>query len=103
MTKIEYKIEKDKDILGQRYETYTIQKNIIYDNGKTEVRYRTFIPFRDGDINKINLDMLDFPKPITQEEWEKLSPEYHKAWIKGTMTNEVSEEFENLRLKEGIG
>lgn len=103
MEKIEYKIEKNKEIIGQRYETYTIQKNITYDNGKTETRYRVFIPFRDGDINKIDLDMLDFPKPITKEEWEKLSSEYQKAWIRGTMTKELSEEFENLRLKEGIG
>lgn len=103
MEKIEYKIEKNKEIIGQRYETYTIQKNITYDNGKTETRYRVFIPFRDGDINKIDLDMLDFPKPITQEEWKKLSPEYHKAWIRGTMTKELSKELEKLRLKEGIG
>lgn len=100
--KNEYKVEKDKEIKGQRCETYTIEKIITYDNGEKETRIITFIPSRDGDINKIDLDKLDFPKPITQKEWEMLSQEYHKAWTNGTMTKELSEELENLRMKEGV-
>ena len=100
--KNEYKIVKDKDFIGKRYETYTIEKKITYDNGETEFRYKTFIPFRDGDINKVDLDTLDFPKPITADEWEKLSPEYRKAWITGTMTKELHDELKNLRAKEGV-
>lgn len=57
---------------------------------------------RDGDINKVDLDSLDFPKPITQKEWEQLSEEYHKAWIRGNMTKELSEELDRLRAKESV-
>lgn len=100
--KNEYKIIKDKGFIWKRYGTYTIEKKIIYDNGQIEYRYRTFIPFRDGDINKVELDKLDFPKPITADEWEKLSPEYRKAWCNGTLTKELHDELEYLRAKEGV-
>lgn len=43
-----------------------------------------------------------FSKPITQKEWKQLSEEYHKAWINGTMTEELCKELEKLRLKEGV-
>lgn len=88
--KSEYKITKDKDFIGKRYDTYTIEKILIYDNGEKEHRYRVWIPFRDGDINKVDLTTLDFPQPIIQEEWEQLPQEYRTAWIKGTMTEELS-------------
>ena len=100
--KTKYKVIKDKDFIGKRYDTYTIEKTLIYDNGEIETRYRTFIPFRDGDINKINLNTLDFPNPITQKEWEQLSEEYRKAWTNGTMTKKLCKELENLRLKEAV-
>lgn len=100
--KTKYKVIKDKDFIGKRYDTYTIKKTLIYDNGETETRYRTFIPFRDGDINKIDLKTLDFPKPITQKEWEQLSEEYRKAWINGRMTKELCKELETLRLKGDV-
>lgn len=87
--KTSYKVTKDKDFIGQRYETYTIEKTLIYDNGEKEYRYKTWIPFRDGDINKVNLNTLAFPKPITQDEWEQLPQEYRIAWIRGTMTEEL--------------
>lgn len=102
MGKIEYKVEKDKEFVGQRYETYTIEKKIIYSSGDVEIRTKVFIPFRDGDINKVDFDKLDFPKPITSKEWEMLSEEYRKAWINGTMTKELCKELENLRLEEGV-
>lgn len=102
MENIEYKIEKDKDFIGKRYESYTVEKIIKYDNGEVEYRYRTVFPHIDGDIYKINLDKLAFPKPITHEEWNKLSPEYHKAWLNGTMTDELCKELENLREEEGV-
>ena len=94
-----YKITKSNDPFQARYDIYDIEKTIIYDNGETEKRYKTWIPFRDGDINKVNLDTLDFPKPIAQEEWEMLSPEYRKAWCNGTMTKELNKELEKLRNK----
>ena len=59
-------------------------------------------PHIDGNINEINLDELYFPKPITPEEWKQLSEEYHKAWIRGSMTKELSEELERLRAKENV-
>ena len=96
-----YKITKSKDPFQARYDIYDIEKTIIYDNGKTEKRYKTWIPSRDGDINKIDFDTLDFPKPITHEEWKQLSPEYRKAWCNGTMTKELNKELENLRSKVG--
>lgn len=102
MENIEYKIEKDKDFIGKRYESYTVEKKITYDNGKVEHRYRTVFPYIDGDIDKIDLDTLDFPKTITHEEWEKLSLEYHKAWLNGTMTEKLCKELENLRVREGV-
>ena len=43
-----------------------------------------------------------FKKPITPEEWEQLSEEYHKAWFRGNMTKELSEELERLRAKESV-
>ena len=92
----EYTITKDKDFIGKRCESYTIEKKIIHSYGKVETRTRIFIPFRDGDINKINLDELDFPEPITSEEWEKLSPEYRKAWCNGTLTKELCKERDEL-------
>ena len=100
----EYTITKDKDFIGKRCETYTIEKKIIHSHGKVETRTRIFIPFRDGDINKINLDELDFPEPITSEEWEKLSPEYRKAWCNGTLTKELCKERDELlrKMKEGV-
>lgn len=102
--KTEYTIIKDKDFIGKRYETYTIEKKITHSNGKVEIRTRAFIPFRDGDINKINLDELVFLEPITPEEWEKLSPEYRKAWCNGTLTKELCEEREEVlrKMKEGV-
>lgn len=101
MPKIEYKITKDKGFVGQRCESYTIEKKIICANGETETRLRSFISFRDGDINKVNLDTLDFPKSITQNEWKQLSQEYHTAWLKGIMTKELCRELEELRQREG--
>lgn len=89
MERVEYKVEKDKDFISKRYETYTIEKKVIYDNGKTESRFITFIPFRDGDIKQIDLNTLKFPKPITEEEWKQLPKEYKTAWLKGTMTEEI--------------
>ena len=102
--KTEYTITKDKDFIGKRYRTYTIEKKIIHSNGKVEIRTRVFIPFRDGDINKIIFNELDFPEPITPEEWEKLSLEYRKAWCNGTLTKELCEEREKVlrKMKEGV-
>lgn len=100
--KNDYIITKDNDFLGQRYETYTVEKIITYRNGETERRVRVIIPAIDGDINKIDLDKLEFKKPISSEEWEKLSPEYRKAWCNGTMTKELAEELEILRKKERV-
>lgn len=85
-----YKITKDEGFIGKRFDTYTIEKTLILDNGKKEFRYKTWIPFRDGDINKVNLDTLIFPKPITEDEWVQLPQEYRTAWLKGTMTEELS-------------
>ncbi len=96
--KIEYKITKDEDFIGKRFETYTIEKIITYVNGDVETRRRTFIPFRDGDINKINLDDLYFPITITQEEFKQLPEEYDKAWMEGTLTKEMSEKMQELVL-----
>lgn len=50
----------------------------------------------------VDLDSLDFPKPITQEEWEQLSENYHKAWLRGSMTKELSEELNRLRANESV-
>lgn len=102
MEKIEYKIEKDKDFAGKIYESYTVEKIVIKENGKTEHLYRTLFPHIDGNINEIDLDNVYFSKPITQKEWKQLSEEYHKAWINGTMTEELCKELEKLRLKEGV-
>lgn len=77
--KVEYKIEKDKDFIGKRYESYSVEKIIRNNDGKIEHRYRTIFPHIDGDINKINLNKLYFPRTIIYEEWKKLSPEYRKA------------------------
>lgn len=96
--KNEYKITKDNDFLGKRFETYTIEKTIIYANGETETRLRSFIPCRDGNINTVNLDNLYFPITITQEEFRKLPEEYDKAWMKGTLTKEMSEKMQELVL-----
>ena len=41
----EYTITKDKDFIGKRYETYTIEKKIIHSHGEVETRTRIFIPF----------------------------------------------------------
>lgn len=68
----EYKITKDIGFTGQRFDTYTIEKAVIKDNGEKEFSYRTWIPFRDGDIDKVDLDTLEFQKPITQDEWKQL-------------------------------
>lgn len=102
MPKNEYKITKDKDIFGQRYETYSIEKIITHDNGEVEKRYRVWIPFRDGDITKVDLNKLEFQKPITTEEWNQLSREYQKAWLNGTLTEELCQELRELRAKEGV-
>ena len=96
--KNEYKITKDKDFLGKRFETYTIEKNITYENGETEKRYRIFIPFRDGNIEKVNLNDLYFPITITQEEFKQLPKEYNKAWMQGTLTKEMSEKMQEFVL-----
>ena len=96
--KNEYKITKDKDFIGKRFETYTIEKIITYANGEVERRYRTFIPFYDGDIKKVNLDDLYFPITITQEEVKQLPEEYDKAWMKGILTKEMSEKMQELVL-----
>ena len=63
---------------------------------------RTLFPHIDGNIDEIDLDKLLFQKPITPEEWEQLSEEYHKAWFRGSMTKELSEELERLRAKESV-
>lgn len=102
MRKIEYKVEKDKDFIGKRYESYTVEKIITKENGETEHLYRTLFPHIDGSINEIDFDNIYFPRPITQTEWKQLSEEYRKAWINGTMTEELCKELENLRLREGI-
>lgn len=98
MEKIKYKITKDKDFIGKRFETYTIEKIITYANGEVETRYRIFIPFFDGNIKRVNLDDLYFPIIITQEEFEQLPEEYDKAWMKGTLTKEMSEKMQELVL-----
>lgn len=87
--KTSYKITKDKGFL-ESWGTYTIEKTLILENGEKEIRHKTWIPFRDGDINKVNLDTLIFPKPITEDEWVQLPQEYRTAWLKGTMTEELS-------------
>lgn len=101
MEKVEYKIKKDKDFIGKRYESYTVEKIITKEDGEVEHLYRTIFPHIDGKINKIDLDKIYFPKPITQKEWEQLSEEYHKAWINGKMTKKLCKELEDLRMKEG--
>lgn len=98
MEKVKYKIEKDKEFKGKRFETYTIEKTITYANGETEIRLRSFIPFRDGDINTVNLDDLYFPITITQEEIKQLPEEYDKAWMRGTLTKEMSKKIQELVL-----
>ena len=107
--KKEYKITKDIGFIGKRYKTYTIEKKITYDNGETETRIRSFIPLRDGDIEKVNLDELEFQKSITTDEWDELPEEYRKAWIRGTMTEEIKkvgdkclERIRERKLKEAI-
>jgi hypothetical protein len=102
MEKIKYEIVKDKDFIGKRYESYTVEKIITHSNGKVESRYKVIFPHIDGNINKLNLDELDFPKPITSDEWERLSIEYRNAWLNGTLTKELSNELYNLRMEEGV-
>lgn len=102
MEKIEYKIEKDNDFIGKRYESYTVEKHIIYDNGETEIRTRVVFPHIDGELTEENLNKLVFQKSITEEEWQQLSQEYRSAWINGTMTDELCKELETLRQKEGV-
>lgn len=89
MEKVEYKIKKDKEFKGKRYESYTVEKIITETNGNIEHLYRTLFPHIDGKIDEINLDKVYFPKPITQEEWEQLPQEYKTAWLEGTMTEEM--------------
>ena len=101
MEKIKYKVEKDKNFYGKRFKSYTVEKIITYDNGEVEHRYRTIFPSIDGRINTINFNKLGFPKPITQEEWKKLSPEYRKAWCNGTLTKALAKELNDLRMKAG--
>ena len=96
--KNEYMVTKDKDFIGKRFKTYTIEKTITYANGEIETRLRSFIPFRDGDINTVNLDDLYFPITITQEEIKQLPEEYDKAWMRGTLTKEMSEKMQELVL-----
>lgn len=91
MEKVEYKIIKDKDFIGRRYESYTVEKIITYDNGKIEHLHRTLFPHIDGKIENINLDDIYFPPVITSEEWNLLPETYRKAWINGTMTEEMKE------------
>lgn len=99
MEKIEYQIKKDKDFIGKRYDSYTVEKITISEEGNVEHLYRVLFPHVDGEIDKINFDKLYFPIPITQEEWEQLSPEYRKAWCNGTLTKELCEEREQLLKK----
>lgn len=53
-------------------------------------------------INQTELKISEPQEPITPEEWEKLSPEYKKAWYNGSLTQELYEELKKLRLKEGV-
>ncbi len=92
----EYKVTKSNDSFQARYDIYDIEKTITYDNGEIETRTRVFIPFRDGDINKVNFDDLYFSPSISQEEWKQLPEEYNKAWFKGTFTQSMCEEVERL-------
>lgn len=96
--KTEYKITKNNDIFAQMYDTYTIEKIITYDNREKETRIRTFIPSRDGNINKIDLNSLYFPITINYEEWKQLPKKYNDAWIKGKITKTMSKEIEKLVL-----
>lgn len=96
--KNEYKIEKCKDTLTKRYEAYLITKKITYDKGEIEERTRMFFPCVDGDIDKVNLDDLYFPITITHEEFKQLPEEYDRAWMKGTLTKEMSEKMQELVL-----
>lgn len=98
MEKIKYEIMKDKEFIGKRFESYTVIKTITYDNGEIEHRYRTIFPSIDGNIDKMNLDDLYFPITITQEEFKQLPEEYDKAWMKGTLTKEMSEKMQELVL-----
>lgn len=110
MEKIEYKVIKDKDFIGKRFNSYTIEKTITYADGDKETRLRSFIPCRDGDINRINLDNLYFPVSVSYDEWQQLPEEYNRAWLKGTITKEMSEDIErrvllmraNKRMKAGV-
>ncbi len=79
--KNEYKIQKDKDFIGKRYESYTVEKIITHDNGEIEIRRRIIFPHIDGDIDTIDFEKLEFPKPLTTEEWNKLSLETRKKWL----------------------
>ena len=79
--RIEYIKTKDKGYVGKRFNSWTIEKRITYDNGKTEHLYKTIFPHIDGDIEKIELDKLDFPKPMTNEDWDNMSPKEKYDWI----------------------
>ena len=79
--KNEYKIQKDKDFTGKRYESYTVEKIITHDNGEVEHRYRVIYPHIDGKIDTIDFEELEFPKPITTEEWDNMPRETRKKWL----------------------
>ena len=79
--KIEYIKTKDKDFIGKRFKSWTIEKRITYDNGEVEHFYRVVFPHIDGDIEKIDLDKLYFPKTMTNEEWENMPPKEKYNWL----------------------
>lgn len=81
IVKNEYKIIKDNDFIGKIYNSYTIEKIITYDNGKTEQLLRSFFPHIDGNINKIDLDSLYFPKTMTNKEWNNMTPQQRYDWL----------------------
>lgn len=78
--KNEYKVEKCNNESWIRFESYLITKTITYDNGETEQRTRLFYPHLEGEIEKVNLDKLEFKKTMTQEEFKQMPLEYQRNW-----------------------
>lgn len=89
MEKVEYKITEDEDFKGKLFKSYTVEKHITYDNGTKEVRTRVVFPHLDGEPTIENLSKLKFSKSIEPAEWEQLPEIYRKAWLNGTMTDEL--------------